>query len=461
MARGSSSTAQLEQRWGFLSPWLALLDRRISYTQAAHEEEVWAAERRVLEVTLPAKNSTKYERYTQGEFNYELREVREALALVAAVGHIDQEAWKFLLNKVWGVKLGKKGAEGFDQDIPPSFVLIFDHLVGLVPGETELSAGSKLLPRDKPGLDIKIPVHVSFRDESYMSGRQFNLIANSEKIVKDKWELYGSQPVPGGKVRCTFELAPMVVESTDTMGYSSFAPKMEKMVHDNVWFSQVTLSAESGGGLIGDVRQGRDEFRQLMTAVFDSTRRSPARSTSRYYFDRGAYLRDGSPLQVNQVDLKTYTSLQSTDLGAIMSALTINQTAKKVTIRGEKRTISGDGNWMWLAYGLFSKRARAFSALETVALNQVDSLSPVVGVNWYEVLKEYFWQEEILVGCFNNIVYLENVEEGRRIRFEPRFLIGGSDEFALGRRTSGFKTSLKDDPNDSDKCLGTGVLPST
>ncbi|KAG6948867.1 hypothetical protein JG687_00015218 [Phytophthora cactorum] len=42
---------------------------------------------------LPYKRSSKYESYSDGEFLYNLREIREALVLVAAVAHVDQEAW--------------------------------------------------------------------------------------------------------------------------------------------------------------------------------------------------------------------------------------------------------------------------------------------------------------------------------------------------------------------------------
>ncbi|KAG6975668.1 hypothetical protein JG688_00002146, partial [Phytophthora aleatoria] len=56
---------------------------------------VWGGggEKRVLEVTLPYKRSSKYESYSDGEFLYNLREIRETLVLVAAVAHVDQEAW--------------------------------------------------------------------------------------------------------------------------------------------------------------------------------------------------------------------------------------------------------------------------------------------------------------------------------------------------------------------------------
>lgn len=232
----------------------------------------------------------------------------------------------------------------------------------------------------------------------------------------------------------------MVAEWTDMMGYSSFAPKFHKLVQDNVWFSQLTLSGESAEFLIGDACRARDEFRQLMAAAFDSTRRSPARSTSRYYFDRGEYIRDGSPLQVNRVDLKTYTSMRTEDLGAMMSAVVINQTTKKITMRAEKRTISGEDKWMWLAYGLFSKRARAFSALEVFYLNQIDSLDASEVKALSDVMHSDH-PEEVLCGTPPGVVEDRNatlnIFGGNLLmaspfwRRKPKLLTPSSEAFAL------------------------------
>jgi hypothetical protein len=223
--------ALLAERWDFMTAWLEILDRRIKYKQVAHEEEVWEAEKRVLEVTLPCKLSSKYECYTQGEFLYDLQEVREALALVAAVAHIDQEAWKFLLNKIWGVKLGKAKSEELEQDIPARFVLVFDTLAGFTRGnyfreeegsvledlvffcgtsqrldptpefQTALRqiaarAGAKIPPRGKPGWDVTIPVQVAFSGgRGAMTGtQQLMKMMNAEKASSSSGERTNRAP---------------------------------------------------------------------------------------------------------------------------------------------------------------------------------------------------------------------------------------------------------------------------
>ncbi|GMF22018.1 unnamed protein product [Phytophthora lilii] len=127
------SVAELKLRWDFLMPWVKELDRQVKYEQIARPEEVWDAEKRVLKVTLPAKNSNQYERYTVDQFFHELRRFREALALLAAVAHMDEEGWKFLLGKIWGIKLGKNGSEELEREIPARFVIVLDHLTSVIP----------------------------------------------------------------------------------------------------------------------------------------------------------------------------------------------------------------------------------------------------------------------------------------------------------------------------------------
>ncbi|OWZ08738.1 hypothetical protein PHMEG_00018669, partial [Phytophthora megakarya] len=243
-------------------------------------------------------------------FLYDLREIREALALVAAVAHVDQVAWKFVLNKIWGLKLGTKGSEELEQEIPPRFALVFAHLAGHSRGGDPFDEGSgavlndlvffcgtdqrldptpefltglrdiaarmnpKLLPRDKPGLDVKIPIQVAFSDArggmtSGRHGRQFSSIFNAEKTIKEQWRNYlrrRNSAVESRRIRCTFELGPMMAERTDSFGFPSLAPKLQKLVRqDNVWFSKMTLSP-GGRDICHERHEVKENFRQDMEA---------------------------------------------------------------------------------------------------------------------------------------------------------------------------------------------------
>ncbi|KAF1779636.1 hypothetical protein GQ600_1971 [Phytophthora cactorum] len=181
-------------------------------------------------------------------------------------------------------------------------------------------AGHKILPTAEPGLDVKIPTQVACNDpRSIRAGQLFTSILNAETVIKELWNAYeqrtGNRGVETGTIRCTLELGPMIAELTNSLG-------------------------------------------QVVTAAFDWERRSPRRAITRLFSDRGIYLRDGSPLQVNHVEFTLYTGMMMADFLAIMSAMAINQTVKKFSIRGEKRAVTHADQWKWLAYGLFSKRAR-------------------------------------------------------------------------------------------------------
>ncbi|KAG6948869.1 hypothetical protein JG687_00015216 [Phytophthora cactorum] len=139
-----------------------------------------------------------------------------------------------------------------------------------------------------------------------------------------------------------------------------------------------------------------DSLGQVVTAAFDWERRSPRRASTILYSDRGIYLRDGSPLQVNHVEFTLYTGTMMADFSAIMSAMAINQTVKKFSIRGEKRAVTHADQWKWLAYGLFSKRARAYSALDVAALNQGDSLSDIDMEAFLSVLNSHHPEESFV-----------------------------------------------------------------
>ncbi|KAL3670810.1 hypothetical protein V7S43_003996 [Phytophthora oleae] len=90
-----------------------------------------------------------------------------------------------------------------------------------------------------------------------------------------------------------------------------------------------------------------------------------------------------------------YTAIMNEDFAAMMAAIVINQTAKKFSIRAEKRTIMGGKPWKWIAYGLFSKRAPAYSTLEYAALNQIDSLTDLDVEAFVAVLNSDHPEEEL------------------------------------------------------------------
>ncbi|KAG3055333.1 hypothetical protein PC121_g15837 [Phytophthora cactorum] len=125
----------------------------------------------------------------------------------------------------------------------------------------------------------------------------------------------------------------------------------------------------------------------------------------------------------------------------IMSVMAINQSAKKFSIRSEKRAITRADQWKWLAYGLFSKRARAYSALESAALNQIDALSDVDMEIFLSVLNSDH-PEEVLCGTSAGVVAERNatLKRGSSIRWHfSRGEAVVNDRFKLIKATSAIR----------------------
>ncbi|ETO82892.1 hypothetical protein F444_03015 [Phytophthora nicotianae P1976] len=112
----------MEERWGFLTPWSAALNKRLQYNHLEFEEGVRDVQKRRLVVTLPMRKFCSDEE----EFRLKFQQVREALMLLSAVAHVDQSGWKYLLSKHCGVSLGKEGGEKLEEEIPARFLVLMD-----------------------------------------------------------------------------------------------------------------------------------------------------------------------------------------------------------------------------------------------------------------------------------------------------------------------------------------------
>lgn len=140
---------------------------------------------------------------------------------------------------------------------------------------------------------------MTFSNEGSRIFDAFNNIMTAEKAIKEEWRDYerdtGNPGVESGTIRCSFELGPMIAQLTESTRYNRLASKLhECILHDNVWFSKITLSSGVGDGFMYAGRHdAREKYRQLTTAVFNSERRSPRRASTALYSDRGIYLRDG------------------------------------------------------------------------------------------------------------------------------------------------------------------------
>lgn len=192
--------------WGCLAPWLAVLTDRLSYDHPEREGESWAAEKPVVEVNL---------RSIQNDLKTMLQ-LREALALLAAVARVDRNAWRNLLCAFCNVKVAD-GVELFEE-FPSRFLLLcsFDNLTqeeenslvdGLVlwcgvsqrlhPSEPYLAALSAIerlaCKADERLLkDVTVSVQVYFHEWCKEALQSLGCVRRAERLVQQEWQQYNT-----------------------------------------------------------------------------------------------------------------------------------------------------------------------------------------------------------------------------------------------------------------------------
>lgn len=405
----------MEQRWGFLAPWFDKFDReQTKFCLSDRTEDIWGANRRRrLEVSVPWHPLPQLSEWgfhqDDGDVLLEsFRRARDALALLAAVEHVDYAAWKFLLARYCGVKLGKEGEALFETEVPVHYFLDIDprgfdnnrfqdrldydlvEFCGVAqwqnvsPGFHEalerIAAFDHELQDDKPGVEIQIPVCVLFRPESFegdgdASGdavaKELVAIREAERLISEQWEEYyrqhPKQLVPPRTYRCSFQLEPMVANFYAASLMSGSMRAMEMLIRDGMSFSQVALSLSFFDDLTANTRKFRACFGSFMSRVFDSTRRCRLVNDS----VASKHISTADDRQLGAVEIAFDTSTGPAEVAAMFSAMAFTQTTRKITIHWrltDEDQVPSTEWWKWLAYGLFSKRARAHSAVESLEL---------------------------------------------------------------------------------------------
>ncbi|KAE9222508.1 hypothetical protein PF002_g15253 [Phytophthora fragariae] len=262
--------------------------------------------------------------------------VREALALLAAVAHVDQLAWKYLLQNHCYVELGGGGEGNFPlEDIPVRFILIIlekqgqskaypvslegdlVHLCGVRQRThtsrdyqvalEKIAALDKNLKSGKPGVDVKIPVRMWFHIDSAkeMSSESLEMIQRAEEINRLHWAKYEQSSnfheVAAGSIRCTFVLEPLMADFNDHLITREVVEEVELMVRENVWFSQLSLWLTVDHEPRVDEPISATIFGKLLARVFDSNRRSYELANTKYHeevdtIDQSEYQANGEPL---------------------------------------------------------------------------------------------------------------------------------------------------------------------
>lgn len=418
-----------------------MLKKHVAFTFPEREEERWDAGGRVLSVGMPRRfddfqddEEIDFGDDDEEEFLLQFRNIREALALLSAVAYVDNAAWKMLLSEFCGVKLH----ESAEDELPARFIVYMDmerrespdwedtweyDLVELCgthqrkhPSRPYVAALSRIaaldsnLKADSPGVDIAIPVHPYFSGNCRSIKGSMSVFKDVWKGVNEvgnEWRKYDQsskrEEVAPGTLRCTFVLEPVIADFNDYWIRPEMANTMETLVMQNIWFSQVSLWAavpptSAQRSLQTNEYKSQKAFGRLMSSVFESARHSLPWG---YRGEIEASNKEKFPLQLGTIHLECDSTLGAREFAGIGSAMALNQATKKVSMRLEMDTEDPDNSaqwWRWIAYGIFSKRARSCSALETLNLFSISSMSEADMEAFAEILASEH-PEEDLFGC--------------------------------------------------------------
>ncbi|KAG1687830.1 hypothetical protein DVH05_004561 [Phytophthora capsici] len=384
-----------EAIWRFLQRWCNTLKQRIDYNHVAYGDGPCAVQKRQLVVSLPMRKFCSDDE----DFRSKFQQSREALALLSAVAHVDQKAWKYLLSRYCGVNLGKVGGEKYEEEIPARFLLVLgvdgegiekSDLVAFC-GISQWENQSEAFREDLEKIaavgnfktrgkyeEIRIPIRVLFRARqpfSEMGDRPVDdlvKIARAEGVIKAQWEKYKQNLVEPHRLQYTFVLEPMIANFCNYSINPGMTEILQTLVSDNVWFSHLSLSLQLNSELKADDHLAIQSVGQLVTSVFGSTRRCSADSNTQYFSKIGR-----SPCQVDTVAVYCDTSLSLWTFEALLSAMVASQTTKRLCLNlwvySNVGMIATATIWKWIAYALFSKRAR--STLESLVLTSIGSMT--------------------------------------------------------------------------------------
>ncbi|KAF1786285.1 Leucine-rich repeat domain, L domain-like [Phytophthora cactorum] len=301
----------MEERWGFLTPWCDALNKRLHYNPIEFEEDPRDVQKRRLMVTLPMRKLCSNEEDYRSKF----QQVREALMLLSAVAHADQNGWKYLLMKYCEVDLGKAGGEKYEEEIPARFLLVLD-LEERRSGESEEGVDSDIVEfccvqqRETQSESFRVALEKITTLASSLRGDKLGM----EVMIPVRVLYQARQP-----------FSPMIADFANLAVHADMIETLSALVSDNVWFSRVTLYLRLDPKLKADQLLAKNKFGQLVSSVFDSTRRSPQLASTKY-------CSEGVSLQLGTVVVYCYNSLTSLEFEALCSAMVTNQTTKRLSL---------------------------------------------------------------------------------------------------------------------------------
>lgn len=237
----------------------------------------------------------------------------------------------------------------------------------------KISGMDSKLRRMGKGLDLEIPVRFYYLLAPLDS---LKTIVMTERTVHEEWRTYEQSPKKKEDaapecLRCTFVLKPTIVIFNDFTMVEDMVKQVKEMVAHNTHFSQLSLWLERYRGCVS-----KDVIGQLMALLLATTESTSWGAGERCSL--GDSSMESTTLPIGTLHLECPDSLENFEMEGVCSAMAVNRTTTKASLRLEmdpdNRATSRHW-WKWFAYALFSKRARACSSLKELSLISIGSMS--------------------------------------------------------------------------------------
>ncbi|OWZ07966.1 hypothetical protein PHMEG_00019564 [Phytophthora megakarya] len=404
----------MEEQWRFLAPWTCILKDRFCHTLTEINGGISGKLQLLLQVNIP-EGPIRYNPNSDICSSIERQITHEGLKLLAAVAHVDYDSWRYLLVHHCGVNLGHEGEEKFESEILVRYQIRFFHTMDLVQMcgtrqhysprrlytealETILAMSGKV----QKNWEIQIPVQVILSPNPWSNEGKLNhllMIRAAEKLIREEWNTPKEQspPLEAKFPRCSFVLEPMIAEFGHDAVDEDTANILETLVLENVWFSSVSLTIDLPEALASNARLRKLVLGKLTSRLFDSTRRCKDIGLNHINCNN-----QSKQLQLDRIDLRA-RFLQPPVFEALYSAMIHNQVASEVSFLGMMDVYDRITWWKWLAYALFSNRARAYSSCERVSMTWISRMATADIEAFSSVLVSKHPEEE-LFNCTRGLV---------------------------------------------------------
>ncbi|RLN71498.1 hypothetical protein BBJ28_00009885 [Nothophytophthora sp. Chile5] len=459
-------------------PWCQRTLGRLRYEKGASQYADGSSLRHLV-VELPGSSSWDNDGMKLNSTD-STRDLREALTLLAAVAHVNDAAWQYLLLE--HCELDVNGAEeGLKSEFPPRFQLSLagdgpdvrnDLLSGVlsfcgpeqhaIHSEEYRKTLAKIVSlwrenESAVSTEIEIPVTIQIRpwltESAEDSLSYIRRLQQVVRTIRTHWQRYHDSIEAG--FAFVFVLESIEMDLRDVSISVELAQLLGALARDGFRISSLDLRLELDDTLASNGKQAaaRQAVGRLVTGLFGGARRSDAAvewgncEPTALTGPLAAIYGHSDQLAVESLSLDC-EDIPKWVFERMCSALAVNQTTISLSLVLEL-TEDNEGralcraNWQWIAFACFSEKARLSSRLEKLTLRNV-----VITVEAVEAIAAVLGAdnpEEELLECTSIRQGPESVSilANAPIRLSPmhrnEILDGLSTQFTMERELNGVR----------------------